>query len=270
MRCVRILLVYRPPGLSTSLFLEELPKLLEHIAADLRRKLLFIVGDFNIHVDNSNDATARQFLVLLDSFDLVQHVREKTLANGHTVDLVISNAMDHFVNGVKTTDPVISDHLAVHSTLHLEKPRFVKKVVPPRKLRVIDTTSFRSDIEGSILLQHQDDLHVVVNNCDEVLRSLLDKHAPVKQQVVTVRPSAPWYTAQVTAEKQKRRQLERKWRASRLPADREQYVHQYNVVINLIKSRKSEHYSSVIKENSGNQKVLFKTVQKLQTSKANC
>ena len=59
---------------------------------------------------------------------------------------------------------------------------------------------------------------------------------------VTVRPSAPWYTAEVTAEKQKRRQLERKWRAARLPADREQYVHQCNVVINLIKSRKSEHY----------------------------
>ena len=101
-------------------------------------------------------------------------------------------------------------------------------------------TSFRSDIEGSVLLQYQDDLHVVVNNYDEVLLSLLDKHAPVKERVVTVRPSAPWYTAEVTAEKQKRRQLERKWRASRLPADREQYVHQCNVVINLIKSRKSE------------------------------
>ena len=100
--------------------------------------------------------------------------------------------------------------------------------------------SFRSDIKGSVLLQHQDDLHVVVSNYDEV--SLLDKHAPVKERVVTVRPSAPWYTAEVTAEKQKRRQLERKWRASRLPVDREQYVHQCNVAINLIKSRKSEHY----------------------------
>lgn len=37
-RCVRILLVYRPPGLSTSLFLEEFSKLLEHITADLRHK----------------------------------------------------------------------------------------------------------------------------------------------------------------------------------------------------------------------------------------
>lgn len=102
-----------------------------------------------------------------------------------------------------------------------------------------------------------------MNNYDETLRSLLDKHAPLKERVITVRPSAPWYTAQVTAEKQKRRRLKRKWRASRLPADREQYVHQCSVVINLIKFLKSEYYSSVIKENSGNQKFLFKTVQKL-------
>ena len=60
-------------------------------------------------------------------------------------------------------------------------------------------TSFRSDTEGSVLLQHQDDLHVAVNNYDEVLRSLLNKHAPVKERVVTVRPSTPWYTAEVTA-----------------------------------------------------------------------
>ena len=55
------------------------------------------------------------------------------------------------------------------------------------------------------------------------------------------------------------RSLLDKCRASRLPADCEQYVHQCSVVINLIKSLKSEYYSSIIKENSGTQKVLFKT-----------
>ena len=192
---------------------------------------MLIVGDFNNHVDNSNDATARQFLDFLDSFDFIQHVREKTHANGHTLDLVISNAMDHFVNDVKTTDPVISDHLAVHSTLHLEKPRFVKKVVSSRNLRRIDMNSFRSDIESSVLLQHQDDLHVVVNNYDEVLRSLLDKHAPVKERVVTVRPSAPWYTVEVTAEKRKRRQLECKSSCEHQDSPLTAYVMYTNVTL---------------------------------------
>ena len=119
------------------------------------------------------------------------------------------------------------------------------------RIAFFDTLVTRKlNIESSVLLQHQDDLHVVVNNY-------------VKERVVTVRPSAPRYTVEVTAEKRKLRQLERKWRASRLPADRVRYVHQCNVVINLIKSLKLEYYSSFIKENSGNQKVLFKTVQKL-------
>lgn len=115
------------PGLSTSLFLEEFSKLSEYITGNQRHKRLLIVGDFNIHVDNSNDTT--KCVDLLDSFNLVQHVSEKTYANEHTLDLVISNAMDHFVNDVKITDPFISDNLAFHSNLHLEKPRFVKKVV---------------------------------------------------------------------------------------------------------------------------------------------
>lgn len=105
--------------------------------------------------------------------------------------------MDHFVNDVRMSDPVISDHLAVHSTLHLEMPRFVKKVVSSRKFNGIDVTSFRRDSEGSVLLQHQEDLHATVNNCDEVLRSLLDQHAPVKERVATVRPSEPWYTVKL-------------------------------------------------------------------------
>lgn len=66
-----------------------------------------------------------------------------------------------------------------------------------------------------------------------------------------------------TAEKRKQRQLERKWQASRLLADREQYVHQCSTVINLIRSCKSEYYLSIIKVKSGNQKALSKIVQKL-------
>ena len=124
--------------------------------------------------------------------------------------------------------------------------------------------SFREDIRSSSLIQKQaTDLDTLASQYDDVLRSLLDHHAPLKQRWVTMRPSAPWYTPEVTLEKTKRRRLERKWRSSRLQSDREKYVHQCSLVINLINSLESEYYTSVIKEHSGNQRVLFKTVNKL-------
>ena len=124
--------------------------------------------------------------------------------------------------------------------------------------------SFREDIRSSSLLQKQaTDLDTLASQFDDVLRSLLDHHAPLKQRLVTVRPSGPWYTPEVTLEKTKRRWLERKWRSSRLQSDREKYVHYCSLVSNLINSLKSEYYTSVIEEHSGNQRVLFKTVNKL-------
>ena len=156
---------------------------------------------------------------------------------------------------IDDTFTVMKQHNADNFLSHLNQQhpsiRFTMETENNNRIAFLDTLVTRKlNIESYVLLQHQDDLHVVVNNY-------------VKERVVTVRPSAPRYTVEVTAEKRKLRQLERKWRASRLPADRVRYVHQCNVVINLIKSLKSEYYSSIIKENSGNQKVLFKTVQKL-------
>ena len=110
--------------------------------------------------------------------------------------------------------------------------------------------SVRNDIVNSVLLEPQDDLDVAVSGYDEVLQTILDKHAPLKERVVIFRPSAPWYTVEGNTEKRERRQLEPKWRTSGFASDRELYVHQCSVVNHLIK------------ENSGDQKVLFKTVQK--------
>ena len=98
---------------------------------------------------------------------------------------------------------------------------------------------------------------------DNVLRSLLDRHAPIKQRVVTVRPSAPWYSSEIAQNQRIRRKLERKWRSTLLPSDRELYVHQCSVVNNLIDSAKSTYYTTVITDFSGDQKMLFKTVNKL-------
>ena len=97
-------------------------------------------------------------------------------------------------------------------------------------------TSSRSDIEGSVLLQHQDDLHVAVNNYDEVLRSLPNKRAPVKNELSLsdhLRAGIQLRSL-LRSRNADNSNVNGEHRDSQLT--REQYVHQCSVVNNLIKS----------------------------------
>ena len=87
---VRILIVY-PPSNNTScaLFFEEFSRLLEHVLSEPSASLM-IAGDLNFHMENSNDALVRQFIEILETFDLKQHVFSTTHASGHTLDLLIT------------------------------------------------------------------------------------------------------------------------------------------------------------------------------------
>ena len=80
---------------------------------------------------------------------------------------------------------------------------------------------------------------------------------------MTIRPFAPWYSPIVATEKQKRRRLERKWRKTHLQSDRKAYQYQCCVFNELISSLKSTYYTSLINEHSSDQRVLFRTVNKL-------
>ena len=103
----------------------------------------------------------------------------------------------------------------------------------------------------------------MVYQYDNLLRALLDRHAPIKQRVLTVRPSASWYSTEIAQNKRIRRKLERKWCSTQLSSDRKLYVHQCCVVINLIDSAKSSYYTTVISDFSGDHMILLKTVHEL-------
>ena len=55
---------------------------------------LIITGDFNIHVNNAIDSDAFEFLDLLASLGLKQHVIGPTHEGGHTPDLMITRQYD--------------------------------------------------------------------------------------------------------------------------------------------------------------------------------
>ena len=102
------------------------------------------------------------------------------------------------LNNIKLYDPNISDHSAVMCDVSIRKPQFRKEGIFYRKLRSLDMESFLSDVADCLLvIDPSGDLDHLVQQYDTLLRSIMDKHAPVKRRIVTIRPAAPWYTNEV-------------------------------------------------------------------------
>ena len=95
------------------------------------------------------------------------------------------------------------------------------------------------------------------------MKSTHDVYAPEGTRQVVLRPCAPWYSTEIDVQKNIRRKIERNWRRTRLPADRERYMFQNSIVNDMIESARHTFYSSVIQKNSGNTGRLFKTIKKL-------
>ena len=150
----RLIIIYRPPysdahPITTGVFLAEFSDYLEH--AVLCTDQLLICGDFNIHVDVSDDLDACRFLELLDSVGLDQYVSVPTHISGHTLDLIITRNSDQLLVSSPWTDYLFSDHLPVHCNIQVEKPLLKSKRISFRKLKSIDISSLRDDLSKSDL-----------------------------------------------------------------------------------------------------------------------
>ena len=173
---------------------------------------LLIVGDFNIHEEVVGNATARKFLSLLDSHGLTQTVLSPTHLDGHTLDLVISRPSDKVVSGC-VVSALIEDHFAVHMLVRVHRPVRPQKKITYCELDRIDADLFLSDLLTLPLLTvPSDDLDELLLQYNSCLSSLLDKHAPVRSKVITVRPPNPWVSAEVLDIQRKCRSVERWWR----------------------------------------------------------
>ena len=83
--------VYRPPVPCTE-FLKEFGDFLSDLLVTADKVLIF--GDFNIHIDNTNDALGLAFTNLLNCFGVKQNVTGPTHRFNHTLDLIISHGID--------------------------------------------------------------------------------------------------------------------------------------------------------------------------------
>ena len=84
----------------------------------------------------------------------------------------------------------------------------------------------------------------------------------MKEKNIIVRPDTSWYCDSIKVEKRKKRQLERRWRRTKLNQDRDKYRDQCDHLNKCIALSKENHFSEKIKD-CANQKDLYKVIDTL-------
>ena len=197
-----------------------------YIESVILSKEHLLAGDFNIHVDVTNDSDARKFLDLLDSFGFQQHVDKPTHIHGHTLDLTITRKTSEIIQMSPTVGRYVSDHATVICDLKINKPAAKVMTVTYRKLSSVDMDCLREDLASPDLCTTDysevftpADLDSLVKICETTLSDLNDQHAPILTKRVRSTPQAPWYNKEIMEAKRQRHKAERIWRKSRLALD---------------------------------------------------
>ena len=261
----KVIIVYRPPPntknrFTVSQFLDEFGTLLE---SSICNGHLAVIGDFNFHwTTEAPIQNIRRFQDLVNSFNLTQWVNDPTHTGGHTLDLVFTNT-DDVVHSLTVDNLYISDHFPILVHLILPKPPLIQKRIKYRSIKSVSVEDLQHDIDSLHFHESVADVETAVSRYNSGLAELLEKHAPLKTRLITVRPDSKWYTPEIAAAKKLRRSLERKWRSNKIEIHRQIYRNQCRIVNNLIRNAKTKYYSNIIEVNCNDQKALFKFVSSL-------
>ena len=214
---VNFINVYRPEYTAKNRY--TVKKFLQHFSElltqySLTNMPLFLVGDYNIHVELCEDnhsglstsirqkaKDANEFVRVLDLYALKQIIVGPTHELQGTLDLIITS-IDHVSKmqdlQIGRKDEVCdSDHFSVAFSLDIEPIHQSKltKIVK-RDFSHLDKALFREEIGHQL----SDIIHTVSNMDDSIksynciLGCTLDNQCPLTEQNIRNRPSQKWYT----------------------------------------------------------------------------
>ena len=263
---VRLAVIYRPPpsktnGLNYKTFCAEIGNYIEQLF--LTPGALVIAGDFNIHGDDHSDKEAADFLSLIESSGLKQHVNGPTHGTGHTLDIVLTRDQDSLCH--RRPDHCFPDHFPVFCDLSLTTEYSRLQEVTYRKIKAINADCFIRDVSASVLCSTSatTDLDADVALYNTTLSTIVNMHAPEKTRSIPARTQPGWYNEDIRVAKQSRRQAERLWRKTRLTVHHDMFREKCRLVRAQIQEAKKHYYLALITDSKNDARKLFGIVNNL-------
>ena len=205
--------LYRPPNISKSQFLGEFGMFLEGAALSGCENIL--LGDLNFHLDQ-HDTWTLKFYDLLEQFSFTQLVNTPTHIQGHILDALCVRDSFSWAISPKVIGG-LSDHQAImFSLIFLSESPVSFNVFPSVKFNYNNDNyilDFRVDILKSDLIRcPYKTASLLSHQYFNTLRSLLDKHAPMKKKNIARHAETGFMNCDILKAKRLKRKYERAWR----------------------------------------------------------
>ena len=178
---------------------------------------LIIAGDFNIHVNDVENADARQFLGAMEALGFDQLVDFCTHKSGNILDLMFTCIGNKIKCGNIKSDGFVSDHCLIQSKLDLAQNSCSSVHKITRKFRGVEFETFWNDAGLEDMSKPVEDcenvnLEEFLNTCNVKITQSLDKHAPFRKSKKKVRPRKMWFSEELQVQRSIVRNRERLWR----------------------------------------------------------
>ena len=142
---INIIAIYHPPysdinQSTNAMFLDDLADIFEKCLMSLSN--IVVAGDFNLHIDKKNDPDVNLFKDMVQAFGLDCQVNFPTHWSGHTLDLILTEAIGNIKMSKCQCGVFLSDHCSVESILNIKKPNWRVKSCHIGKVMLLMLKSF--------------------------------------------------------------------------------------------------------------------------------
>lgn len=275
---VVILVVYRPPNSSASMFINEFRLHLDTI--DMVSATVIICGDFNLWLDDSGARYVSLFIDTMATFSFGNYVDKPTSVGGHMIDLVFADTTcdiihDLYVDDVCSISPV---HKLITFKLTLEISRRQRKKISFRLKNKLDPNALIDTISNNIAAQYnnvcshwsafKEDCHECLYDLyNTVTRVEYEKMCPVRTKNVVIKDESPWFNDEILKAKKEKKKKEKLWRRCKTNDARREYNQARNFEKRLIEHRKREFYKEKTTLAGSNINKLYKVLDNLAGSR---
>ena len=257
--------IYRPPTQQN--FYTILDLVCSRSRAFLEQETI-LLGDFNTDVSvNSKVPLLQSFKSFINMFHFNQLICEPTrycTTSATVIDLILVSEKDK-ISQVGVINTSFSDHCLIYCTRKSSKSFFgCHNNVTIRSTKQYDMKAFQNCLLNTdcsqILLSNN--VNDAWNNFRHLFLSVLDNVAPIKQIRLKQR-SEPWIDNEILEAIEERDKAFKLYVKNKNVDNFNYFKSLRNKVQDLVKSAKSNYFSSVIEENKHDSKSLWKTLKNL-------